>query len=549
MNVLGVNGWPPRSHDAAAGVFVSGRLVATAEEERFVRQKHAFGHAPLHAARFCLDRAGLTLDDIDVVAHAWNLPALFQRRGLAWPHSSSEALEILFPRSLFPRRRNPELRWVPHHLAHAGSAFHLSGLARAAILVLDGQGEDESGSLAIGDHSGIRFLERIPVSWSLGYFYEAVCEYVGFEALDAGKLMGLAAHGHERDVTLHAFEFNADGYRVPRLRPDLLAMGATDEQHEVVREWLALLDDQWPKPGHKADPFEMRDLAATAQAALETAALALVDRLLRITSERQLCIAGGVAFNATLNGKIARRADITDLFVQPLAGDAGAAVGAAAVVAAEAGDRIEAMPRCLGLGPTFNDDDIAQALRVRGVAYERCDPALTAAELISSGRVIGWFEGAVEAGPRALGHRSVFATPARRSVRERVNGAVKEREWWRPLAPTIEEASAPLYVESTRAMPYMIVTAPVRTTALGALEAVIHEDGTTRPQTVTASSDPLLARLLDEVRARTGHPAILNTSFNGPGEPIVCAPADAIDAFSRLTLDALVIGSFVVRRS
>ncbi|MEU2433710.1 carbamoyltransferase C-terminal domain-containing protein [Streptomyces sp. NPDC007861] len=567
MRVLGVNGWPGASHDGAACLVADGEVIALAEEERFTRNKHAYGEAPLNAAAYCLAEGGLTLDDIDVVAHGWDLPTLFKDRDLDWFADDAAALEHLLPRALFPRTRDPRLTFVDHHIAHAASAYHLSGRDHGAILVLDGQGENESTTLAVGIEGEIKILRAYTPGWSLGYFYAAVCEYAGLGADAAGKMMGLASYGTPQDVTFGgAFGFTDEDFTVGVVPPGLRSTGSTDEETATIRRWLEHLEKTLPDaPNHSVrrfdpragrytrvtdrDPYEYRDVAATAQAALERAVTGLVRGLLRDTGETTLLIAGGVGFNATLNGKLMRMPEVHDLFVQPLAGDQGVSLGAAVWVAAQEGDRIRPMQGSVAWGPQWSPDEIRRVLDASGTAYtEPADIAVATSEILAAGGVSGWFQGRAEGGPRALGNRSMVAVPNPRTTRDWVNVRIKHREAWRPFAPSMQEEAAEALIGTATPLPYMIVTTPVTEAGAEAMPAVVHSDRTTRPQTVSASVDPLYHRLIGEVGKHTGTAAILNTSFNGRDEPVVCSPGDALATFHRLPMDALALGPFLVRR-
>ncbi|TXJ77459.1 hypothetical protein E2C11_18545 [Streptomyces lavendulae] len=567
MRVLGVNGWPGASHDGAACLVVDGEVVALAEEERFTRNKHAYGEAPLNAAAHCLAEHGLTLDDIDIVAHGWDLPKLFRDRDLDWFATDADALEHLLPKALFPRTRDPRLTFVDHHIAHAASAYHLSGRDRGAILVLDGQGEDVSTTLAVGIDGEIKTLRAYTPGWSLGYFYAAVCEYAGLGADAAGKMMGLASYGTPQDLTFGgALDFTDEGFAISVVPPDLRSIGGTDEETATIRHWLAHLENALPDaPNRRArrfsarlgryttvterDPFEYRDLAATAQAALERAVMAVVRTLLRESGESTLLIAGGVGFNATLNGKLMRMPEVRDLFVQPLAGDQGVSLGAAVWAAAQEGDRIQPMKGSVAWGPQWSPEQIRHVLESTGTAYtEPADIAAATADLLAAGGVTGWFQGRAEGGPRALGHRSMLAVPSPERTRDRVNVRIKDREAWRPFAPSMRQEAAEALIGTTTPLPYMIVTTPVTEAGAAVMPAVVHSDRTTRPQTVSADVDPLYHRLIGEVGDRTGAAVVLNTSFNGRDEPVVCSPGDALATFHRLPMDALALGPFLVRR-
>lgn len=559
MRVLGLNGWPGRGHDSAACLLVDGRIVAVAEEERFARRKHAYGLAPRQAARFCLDRAGLGLDDVDAVAFGWDVPLLHRDRRLPWARSAADVLAELLPPALFPRARDPELVFVPHHMAHAASVYHFSGDELASVLVLDGQGERESASLLVGRNGKLEVLDTVPVGWSLGYFYDAVGNYIGLGRDQAGKLMGLAAHGTPRADLLGTFTITDTGYEVGAVPPGLRSTENIDDSAETMRAWCRHLAETLPMPANfrqaqstasppARDPYGYRDVAATAQDLLERAVFAMTDALVARTGIPVLHVAGGVGFNASLNGKLLEHPAVRRLFVQPLAGDAGVAIGAAAVVATDGGDTCTPLTTSIGWGADFDAATVRRALTDAGVAFtEPADIAAETAKLIAGDAVVGWFQGRSEAGPRALGHRSILANPATRATRDRINLGIKHREWWRPLAPSMAAEHAGRYVETHVDLPYMIVTRPLVASMRDRLAAVDHQDGTTRPQTVSAADEPLYHRLLGHLHDETGVALTVNTSFNGNEEPVVWTPAEALRTFATAGLDALAIGPFLVR--
>lgn len=549
MKILGLNGWPERSHDASACLLVDGKIVAFAEEERFLRRKHAYDSAPWHAAEFCLRHAGMEIEALDVVALGWDLPAAHRRHGIPWKMREAEALEALLPRSRFPRSMDPDFHFVPHHLAHAASCYYLSGYDSAAILVIDGQGETESTTFAVGRGSEIVVIRTLPVSWSLGYFYESVCRHIGFRTSHAGKLMGLAPHGNAPDAWA---DLGFSGYRVPFMAEDLRNEIGIDDQYAVTAEWLAHFETRMSlrRNNGRADPFDYRNFAAWAQQQLELSTIRMVDELMEVTEEHNLAVAGGVGLNATLNGKLLDHPKVRRMFVQPVAHDAGVSLGAAAYVAAGHGDRIERMPATLSWGPAFDADAIAATLSRQAVPYRAvADPARRCAERIAGGEIVGWFQGRAEVGPRALGNRSILSLPHSTRLRDRINGVVKDRERWRPLGPSMLLDDTGRYVDADVPLPYMVTTRPVRESAAEAIAGVVHVDGTTRPQTVAAGDNHEYTELLKHLRDLVGHPVVLNTSFNGKDEPIVCTPRDALQAFDRLQLDALFLGPFELSKT
>jgi predicted NodU family carbamoyl transferase len=568
MIVLGLNGSGQRGdHDAAACLLVDGRIVAFTEEERFIRHKHAWHSAPYTATASCLAAAGLSVDDIDVVAYGWDLPRRLMAQGAAPPADDRGILELLLPGALFVRHRDPAVEIVPHHVAHAASAFFLSGAGSGPIMVVDGHGERESISIAVGNGRDIKILEKWPITASLGHFYEAACEYAGLGNIDVGKLMGLAAHGTPAADVLNIAD-DPDGPYALRngVGPkDLESAQTIGAPAEIQARWMDYFAQAWHQPRNDwhrrydpligatalqpaTDPFEYRDFAATVQDTLEGVVLTIVRDLLRQVDGQVLHVAGGVGFNASLNGVILNKIGERRLFVQPVAGDAGVALGAAAYVAAQAGDEVEPLPGNLGFGWRFNVDEIRRVLDRSGFSYaEPADLASRVAALIAAGKVVGWFQGGSEVGPRALGHRSILATPSSQEIRDHINLRVKQREPWRPFAPSIRgDALSSMIGSRVADLPYMIVTAPVQAAWLGRLEGVAHVDGSTRPQTVTRQTDPLYADLLDAVANATGIPVVLNTSFNGRREPLVETPAQALTTFALNGLDALAMGPFLV---
>jgi carbamoyltransferase len=553
MKVLGINGWPDRTHHAAACLLVDGALVAFAEEERLNRIKNSPNTAPLQATAFCLRAADIAMDDVDAVAFGWDLPRLHHERGLPWEVDPADFLNALIPRRLFPRRREPQLVFVPHHLAHGASAYYLADTGSAAVLVMDGQGETESISIMHGRDGKLDTVESVPPAWSLGYLYEAVCEYVGLRWNDAGKLMGLAGHGRAHDFPV--LTVNGTTIDFPGVPADLRSAVAPDEHDEMLAYWRRRLPEVLPGPANYAlsarrDPFDYRDLAASVQQSLEQAVTALATRAQELTGETALLLTGGVALNASANGVLLDHPGLAGMFVQPIAHDAGVSLGAAAYVAANAGDRIAPMGGTVALGPEYGPDEVRRALDAVGISYTQvAEPHRAAADLIAGGHAIGWFQGRAEGGPRALGHRSILARPHDVGLRDHINRYVKQREIWRPFAPSLLREAASTYLGRDMSLPYMIVATDVPEGIRPAIAGVVHADGSTRPQTVSADVDPLYAALLTAVGDRTGHPVVLNTSFNGKDEPIVGSPADAVEAFRAMPLDALVIGPFVATRA
>ena len=569
--VLGLGG--PYYHDASACLVIDGRIVAFAEEERFSRRKHhKDSRSCAVAAAYCLSEAGLSLADADEIAVAFNP---------AWPEPSemcadSELIAELLDPALFGGHRPQQLTVIEHHVAHAASAFHPSGFEEAAVLVVDGSGDGISATLAHGTPHGLKTMRQWPFSQSLGWFYETVAEHLGLgDWTSSGKLMGLAGYGDPDRYTLHFLRPEPGGYRL-----DLSAYGLRpDEQVEdqytdlrYYRRLKAAYAEAYTglgiPPHRRAQSYaagtgrsatdtafraEHADLAAACQRLLEQCLIELAREAIRLTGCTRLCVAGGVGLNCSANGRLAALDGVQELFVQPAAGDAGCAIGSALEVALRRGELTLPAPAMTStaLGPAFTPGSIRTLLAGCGLAFQDYGadlPAAVAAHL-ASGRTVGWFQGRMEAGPRALGQRSILADARRVQAREHINNRNKHREPWRPLAPVLLEEAAPSLLGTSTPHPFMIVAREATPAAREAIPAAVHADGTLRPQTVASDDESPYARLLASFAEQTGRaPALLNTSFNHESEPIVCTPRDAIATFAASPLDVLAIESFLVAK-
>jgi carbamoyltransferase len=569
MRVLGINSIG--HHDASACLVEDGALTAFVEEERLTRVKHATGQRPVNAVRWCLESRGLSWHDIDVVATPWfeeefgvlappgyDVSLTFSERDRGgdrqhWPGRIAELIE----EAGCPSDATPRLLQVSHHLAHAASAYWLGGLEEATILVADGEGDRVATTIAHGRAGRITPVVQMSTVDSLGQFFACLTTYLGFGFFGEGKLMGLAPYGrpvHE----FPEFKLSDDGYRV-ELPGALRRYDPVGTDYRVIIDaWYTVLTDRFgpprplrdgPAPSTLADWPELdRDLAASAQYTLENV-LSHVARLgIRTTGSANLVVAGGVALNCSANGVLASLPEVGRFFVQPIAGDNGAPIGAALHAAALAGEATVTTMRSVGLGPVFDSDACASALDRAGLKYRGYDDvADAAAGLLSEGKVVCWHQDAMEGGPRALGRRSILASPDSIDLRDRVN-AVKRRSPWRPVAPSVLAEHSPEVFASGRESPFMIVSDRVRPEWRERLAGVTHVDGSARPQTVDPTVNPLYWSLLSAFHRRTGLPAVVNTSFNGEDEPIVCTPDEAIRTFLRRGGDALCIGPYIAER-
>jgi len=427
-------------------------------------------------------------------------------------------------------------------LAHAISAYAYSGFEESAIVIMDGRGAWEATSIWHGKDGRIEHVLTIPFPDSVGLFYSEFTAYLGFQRnSDEWKVMGLAPYGRP-GVKLDAFiDTEAGPYRVHTKRLSGNGSGSFSGITALLgapRAAESEIDDR-----HKNTAYAVQDCC-------ERAMMSVVRMAIEKTRCRNLCLAGGVALNSKANGKILASRLVDQIFVQPAASDDGVALGAALAPYMDNGGSLpnKAM-RHAYLGPSFDDEAIETVLRTYKLRYTRLeDPAATAAELLSQGQILGWFQGRMEFAPRALGNRSILADPRDPEMNVKVNNAVKFREWWRPFAPSLKKEAASEYLESATDSPFMILTAQVRPEKRGVIPSVTHVDGSARPQTVEKEINPLYWHLLDEFEKRTGVPVIMNTSFNLRGEAIVHTPTDAVRTFYSSGMDALVIGNFLVEK-
>ncbi|MEV6928107.1 carbamoyltransferase C-terminal domain-containing protein [Dactylosporangium sp. NPDC051485] len=534
MYILGIHGNLGKAeHDPAAVLLRDGDIVAAAEEERFVRFKHAIGLMPDAAIRFCLQQAKISMREVDVVA--------FPRATWAdFPPRLEAYLRYTFGWA-------PPVVYIDHHTAHAASAYLISGFDDALIVTADQAGDGTSCAAFRSRGQELELLEAVPFPDSIGLFAALVTQYLGFRSNhDEYKVMGLAPYGNPT-MDLTRLLHHVDGR--PRLDPhalhptvlqrhpvfhtDQLPMFATDELPGLP---LRRLPDGELTAAH-------RDLAASAQQSITAALLGFVDRH-RAGSDRRLCLAGGVAENSVAAGALAAAGGFDEVYMTPACGDAGTALGAALLVAAQHGHRPARLTHSQ-LGPSFTDGQIADVLRECGVPYvETADPAATAAELIAQQQIVAWFQGRMEFGPRALGARSLLADPSTDAMRAQVN-RIKRREQFRPFGPSVLAEHLPALFPATVVAPFMSFTLPTRDPT--PIIAATHVDGTSRPHTVPDDGSAY-RRLIEHVHARTGTPAVLNTSLNSGWEPIVATPEQALAFLYSSTADALAIGPFLVTK-
>jgi carbamoyltransferase len=562
MNILGID-WG--EHDSAASLLQDSRLVAAAEEERFNRIKHASFAYPLSAARYCLQEGGIEPEEVDVVAFSF-APTVGLGRGFwhairHFPRANFVALTELVRRAWYLAQPGysryflklpASTRWVfvPHHMAHAASAFFSSPFEEAAVLVVDGMGEWPVTSLYHGVENRLEPLEQISFPHSLGFYYSAFTEYLGFNPFDGEyKVMGMASCGEPR--------FDAELGDILRLEDrgrHRLNLRYFDFYRDYGRTtWYGpRLVETFGPPSSSTEQPEQHyfDLAASVQKRLEDALFHLVDYLHEQTGSRNLCLAGGVALNSVANGKIVQQGPFERVFVQPASNDSGTALGAALYAHhCTLGERGREPMQHVFYGPAYGTHQIEAMLRHSMLVYEEVEePAEVAAELLAQGKIVGWFQGRMEFGPRALGNRSILADPRQASMKDRINATVKFREPFRPFAPSVPEEFSDDYFEDVGGSPFMLRVTQVRPGMGEKIPAVTHVNGSARLHTVSRDCNPLYYDLLQRFGFKTGVPVVLNTSFNARGEPIVCTPKEAIATFFNSGLDALVLDRFLLRK-
>lgn len=545
--------------DSAAVLLFNGEVVAAAAEERFTKVKST-GRFPINAIKFCLSEAGISFDQLSSVAHCFDYSVLEDffatdvGRMTVYQnlYSPSKQTDLFFDE--FTPDKTFRVAPVRHHEAHALSTYDMSGFVDSLVIVSDGMGEIESLSVFQGSTRGLERLGSISASHSLGVLYSLVTYHLGFlPGMDEYKVMGLASHGDPsqfREAFEDLLRFRDDfQYTIPVLTMDRTPREQSLYLNSLTSLRIALGDAR--APGAELLAVHM-NIAAALQERVELATLRIVKHWVESTGVRNLCLAGGVALNCTANGKILDSAYVDEIFVQPASGDDGAALGAALAESRRMGVVRPVSPLGMPLwGPSYSDSELNRvSTEVKG--YDSTpfnseeELAVFVARKIADGKVLGWFQGAMEFGPRALGNRSIIADPRRSETRDKVNRLIKKREEFRPFAPAVVAENASEYFEiedgSERAFQHMVVLTRTRPIYADTLAGVTHINGTCRVQTVFRADSPRFWTLLDAVRETIGVPVLLNTSFNVQGQPIVMTPEDALSTAETAGLDGLILG-------
>ncbi len=578
MNILGINAY---HGNASAAIVCDGQLVAAVEEERFNRVKYAAGF-PAQAIGYCLKEAGLTLNEIDHVAVPRNPYARLGTKlfyALRMPSFARERLKVLtkftgIPEALVqafdtdPAKLHATFHRIEHHQAHLASAFFVSPFEHAFLLSADGLGDFASTMWGFGIGNRMEIDGAIPFPHSLGLYYTAVTQYLGFPKFgDEYKVMGLAAYGQPeqldvfRDIVRsngHGFRLGLDYFTHHRTGPEM-SWAEADKTPVLGKMFSEEMPRRLGPTRAPEEPLEQRhrNLAASLQARLEEIYLGMLKKLGERTGLKAACLAGGVAFNCVANGKIFDATRFEQVYVHPAAGDGGLSVGAAFYVWHQKLGK----PRAFVMdhaywGPRYSREEIRRAIDGKdlaggGYAVEELgedDLTWRGAAIIAEGKILGWFQGRAEWGPRALGNRSIVVDPRRAEMKEILNQRIKHREIFRPFAPSILAEATCKWFEKSHPSPFMTMAYAVLPEKRAKIPAPTHVDGTGRLQTVTREANPRYWRLIKAFEELTGVPVVLNTSFND-NEPIVCRPEEALDCFLRTQMDALVLGDFLITRS
>ncbi len=568
MIILGVG--TPFSHDPGAALLIDGELIAAADEERFSRNKHAINEFPVKSIKFCLAKAGIKASDVEIVAYPWSYAAyegkmwdFFKRTWLSRPSDAFKSIIKAKSRHKDKIKRlnnilsssgiNPDKvkkYFVEHHLAHASSAYHLSGFKDSAIMTMDAAGEFTSTMFAEGKEGKIAKIKEFIYPDSLGMFYSVVTEYLGFEINDGEyKVMGMAPYGNPEKVDFSdVIKFDKSAYHVN----DLFTYSRKRHRYESGKMFSKHMVKMWgpPRTGDGlTEPYI--HIAAATQKTLEDVTLGLIDTYLGDILKKNggnLSFAGGCALNVSLNRKLLGHPLIKHLYVQPASSDAGTPLGAATYVASELGEKLKPMTHVY-LGPSYTNDEIKKELDKIKVKYTyHEDIEEVTAQLLSQGQIVAWFQGEMEYGPRALGNRSILGNPTTKGVSDRINEIIKFRENWRPFCPSMLPEYAKEILDSDHPALHMTLSFKISDKWKSKIPEAVHVDGTIRPQVVDPKTNPKYYKLLSIFNKKTGIPVLINTSLNRRGEPMVCSPKDAINMFYGSGLENLVMGNYLLRK-
>ena len=574
MKILGLFGPGP---NPSACLLVNGELLSWIEEERLNRIKTSPNSIPIQSAKSCLKMAGLSLDEIDSIAYGWDcerfikeIPEFFKKQRLKYNNTDAYSLlqEELIINAYHPvrieralqiglaplskTRELPKIKYFSHHLCHAASTFYCSGFEKANIITLDGAGEEVTTLLAEGNNKDIKEIKKFYLPDTLGGFYASFTEYLGFRPYyDEGKVMGLASYGkydknlQEKLDQIISYDSETGDFKV---NPHMRYIGSHTYGGRFTDEFVDLFGPKRESHIYALDnPYP--DIAFALQWRLEQIVIGLARQLHNKTGLRKFCLAGGVAMNCVMNGKLAEQDFCDDIYIQPAASDNGVSLGAALLFAKENGCLKQKKMDHMYWGPSYTNDEIEKSIQLAKLNYSFNDNVIKeTAKLLADGKIVGWFQGRMEFGARALGGRSILASPVFPDMKNKINKEVKHREDWRPFCPSIKEERYQEYIDSASDSPFMIMAFPVRNKFKDKIPSCVHVDGTARPQVVKKTTNKRYWQLIDEFEKITGFGVIINTSFNVQGEPIILSPTHALRCFSGTGIDVLVMGDFIINK-
>ncbi len=571
MYILGLNCY---AHSASCTLIKDGQIRFSAEEERYNREKYSWKF-PQKAIERCLAFEGITIKEINQFTFYWDPRLEILGNGMHFLRYFPQSLQLFKASSssggmkFFPRLRAmtnigkmiqttfhldnvPQMTFVEHHLAHAASAFFVSSFDNAAILTMDGRGESTTTLLAVGRQSQIKKLKEIPVPHSLGHLYAAITDYLGFKPFfDEWKVMGMSAYGTDRYVALFEDVIHLQAKGGYRLNLKYFKFH-THGQDAWVSDYF--IKKFGPIRYRHREDYDQRhfDIAYALQRIVEKAGVHVANHLYEITKLPALCMTGGVVLNCLMNKKIIEQTPFREFFFQPIATDAGTSLGSALYLYHQIlGQERRETFDSIYLGEEYSNQAIERLLCHRGIHYHHSENiARDTAQSIAQGKIVGWFQGRMEAGPRALGNRSIVADPTDPTMKDRLNARVKRREYFRPFAPSVLEERVFEYFDMPKGQlsPYMILVGDVKEEKKSVIPAVTHADGTARVQTVSQTANPRYWQLIHEFEKIKGVPVVLNTSFN-ENEPIVCTPEDALNCFLRTDFDIFAIGDYIILKN
>ena len=565
MNILGMFG---PGENPSASLLINGKLVALIEEERINRIKTSPNNLPILSAKKCLEIAGISINEVDAIAWGWDCPKYFfylnkiknknkknfnnlqneLNKNLYHPQRIKRAIELGFSDQC--KKKMPKIHFLVHHLCHAASTFFCSGFKEANILTVDGSGEDLTTLMCEGKNNKIKILDKIKIPDSLGGFYATFTEFLGFKPnMDEGKMMGLAAYGKFSDKIQSKLDLfitydkkNGNFKINNKLRYD----GKHTFGEKFTDEFIKIFGAKRPSQlSALTKPYP--DIAFNVQYRLEKIVKLLVKNLHKKNKIKNLCLAGGVAMNCKMNGEISKGSHIKDIFIQPASSDNGVSLGAAQLLTLKKGGVLKTKLENVYYGPEYSDYEILKFLKESKLQFYKPKNIFKyVAKLIYNKKIICWFQGKMEFGARALGNRSIIASPLYKDMKNKLNLEVKHRENWRPFCPSILEEDYKKYIDSTIRSRFMTIALPVKKNIAKIIPSCVHVDGTVRAQIVDKKNNYKYWKLINEFKKISGHGIVINTSFNIQGEPIVCTPRDAIRTFGGTGLDVLVIGNYIV---